>query len=65
MASATYQVDLVVQYLYYPLAQRHCTIFLEITAQDFVFDEKEFLKDQAPKFDEEEASGRYELLDSP
>ena len=58
VASATYKVDLVVQYLDYPLAQSHCSFFLEI-------DDFKFLQDQeaAPKFNEEEASGRYKLLD--
>ena len=65
VASATYQVDLVVEYLSPPIAQKSCTLFLEITANSFVWDENEFLNDQAPRFDEKEASGKYKLIEDP
>ena len=60
--AADYQIELAVQYLS-PIASRSCSISLEITAQDLFFDN--ISKDEAPKFVEEEAHGKYKPLDDP
>ena len=61
--AASYQVDLVVEFHSQTYTEKKCSIFLEITAEDFVWNENEFVRDVAPKFVQEEARTHYQLLD--
>ena len=65
MAAATYQIDLVVQYLD-PQAQRVCPFNLEIVASNYEWvDQSGIDQNSAPKFADEKGEDYYQLIDDP
>ena len=65
--AATYQVDLVVQYPSPLEAQKLCPVLLQVTASNFVWPAEEELELEeyefdSPRFDEDEALGKFKLI---